>query len=327
MGHTAGPAATCFTNQTCTVCGTVLAPAAHTPGPAATCTTAQTCTICGTIITAATGHTFGAWTISVMPTTTTTGIKEETCSVCGTTVSATIAKLVTDPTGTGSVTDLPELPDGQDYDLGINSDSALEINIETTDDDLYAVAGTNYGYKVELWITENGERIKQYDNDKTVNLSLAVPENIDENNFTLYRLNGAKLERVDPSEYTVEGRTVTLKTELPVELVFHEPEPEKWEMPWWLWVIIALSIALIIAIILLIVKKHRDDDDDNNRRVVQNANGSGASGRNGTGGGIYYGDILGRLDEHDRQISALQNQNYDPDGFYEEVHLSRKAKK
>ena len=92
----AGPAATCLTAQTCTVCGTELAPAfghdlqhheaqaatcteigwnaydtcsrcdyttykeiaakGHTAGPAATCLTAQTCTVCGTELEAALGH-------------------------------------------------------------------------------------------------------------------------------------------------------------------------------------------------------------------------------------------------------------------------------
>ena len=95
-GHTAGPAATCLTSQTCTVCGTELKAAlghdlqhyeaqaatctkigwdaydtcsrcdystyveiaakGHTAGPAATCLTPQTCTACGTELKAALGH-------------------------------------------------------------------------------------------------------------------------------------------------------------------------------------------------------------------------------------------------------------------------------
>ncbi len=38
--------------------GSVIAKTNHTPGPAATCTTAQTCTVCGTTLNAATGHNY-----------------------------------------------------------------------------------------------------------------------------------------------------------------------------------------------------------------------------------------------------------------------------
>ncbi len=55
--HTAGPAATCETPQTCTVCGKELAPATgHTPGPEATCAAPQTCTVCGKELAPATEH-------------------------------------------------------------------------------------------------------------------------------------------------------------------------------------------------------------------------------------------------------------------------------
>ncbi len=98
-GHTAGAAATCTSNQVCTVCGVEIAPAkghnyltetvlptcnemgyakhtclncggsytdsqtppkGHTAGAAATCTSDQVCTDCGTVLAKATGHTAGA---------------------------------------------------------------------------------------------------------------------------------------------------------------------------------------------------------------------------------------------------------------------------
>ena len=56
-GHTPGTAATCTTNQYCTVCGEKLADAkGHTPGAEATCTAPQTCTVCGDTVKAALGH-------------------------------------------------------------------------------------------------------------------------------------------------------------------------------------------------------------------------------------------------------------------------------
>ena len=113
-GHTAGPAATCLTSQTCTACGTELKAAlghdlqhheaqaatcteigwdaydtcsrcvystyieiaakGHVPGAEPTCVTPQTCTVCGTELKAALGHTEGP-----EPTCT----EAQVCTVCG----------------------------------------------------------------------------------------------------------------------------------------------------------------------------------------------------------------------------------------------------
>ena len=113
-GHMAGPAATCLTSQTCTVCGTELKAAlghdiqhheaqaatcteigwnaydtcsrcdyttyaeiaakGHIPGAEPTCVTPQTCTVCGMELKAATGHTKGP-----EPTCT----EAQVCTVCG----------------------------------------------------------------------------------------------------------------------------------------------------------------------------------------------------------------------------------------------------
>ncbi len=74
--HTAGPAATCTTPQTCTVCKTEIQPkAAHTAGPAATCTTPQTCTVCKTEIQPKAAHTPGPAATCTTP---------QTCTVCKT---------------------------------------------------------------------------------------------------------------------------------------------------------------------------------------------------------------------------------------------------
>lgn len=71
--HTPGDAATCTTDQTCTVCGKVLAEAAHTPGDAATCITDQTCTVCGEVLAKGT-H---------IPGDEATCTTDQTCTVCG----------------------------------------------------------------------------------------------------------------------------------------------------------------------------------------------------------------------------------------------------
>ncbi len=127
-GHTPGAAATCTTNQTCTVCDAILnaklghtvgnavmenkteatcteagsydmvvycatcgeklsttpytitAPG-HTPGAVATCTEDQTCTVCGEVLAAKLGHDYDS--VVTAPTCMQNGYTIHTCSVCG----------------------------------------------------------------------------------------------------------------------------------------------------------------------------------------------------------------------------------------------------
>ena len=75
LGHTAGAAADCVSDQTCTVCGEVLATAlGHTAGAAADCENDQTCTVCGEVLATALGHTAGAAADCE---------NDQTCTVCG----------------------------------------------------------------------------------------------------------------------------------------------------------------------------------------------------------------------------------------------------
>ncbi len=79
-GHTRGDAATCTTDQICTVCETVLVAASHTPGPKATCIDDQICTVCETVLATATGvHTPGAKA---------TCTTDQTCKVCEAVIEA-----------------------------------------------------------------------------------------------------------------------------------------------------------------------------------------------------------------------------------------------
>ncbi len=119
-GHTAGAAATCTTNQVCTVCGKELAAMlghayqsvttlptcttggytthtcsrcgdvykdgiveakGHTAGAEATCTTNQVCTVCGTELAPEKGHNYNA--VVTEATCTTGGYTTHTCSNCG----------------------------------------------------------------------------------------------------------------------------------------------------------------------------------------------------------------------------------------------------
>lgn len=120
-GHTEGDAATCTTDQTCRVCGAILAtrlghdhlasvtlqptcteqgvmthtcsrcedsytrsiaPNGHTPGAEATCTEAQLCTVCNARLTDKLGHNYG--TRLVEPTCLERGYNLHECSRCGT---------------------------------------------------------------------------------------------------------------------------------------------------------------------------------------------------------------------------------------------------
>ena len=101
-GHTPGAAATCTTNQTCTVCSVELAPATgHTPGAAATCNAAQTCTVCSVELAPATNHTEGTpVTENDVPATCTVDGGYDTvvyCSACNTELS----RVHTNVTATG----------------------------------------------------------------------------------------------------------------------------------------------------------------------------------------------------------------------------------
>jgi len=119
-GHTPGKAATCITDQTCEICGTVLKGAlghfyetsvanatctdegfllhtcmdcghsykdnfvpanGHTGGAEATCTTDQTCTVCGAVVVERLGHNYIA--VVTEPTCEEQGYTTHTCSRCG----------------------------------------------------------------------------------------------------------------------------------------------------------------------------------------------------------------------------------------------------
>ena len=83
-GHKAAPGTTCTEDQTCTVCGAVIAAAGeHTPGAEATCTEGQTCTVCGTEIVPALGHDM-TYVPGVDATETEDGSREHwDCGTCG----------------------------------------------------------------------------------------------------------------------------------------------------------------------------------------------------------------------------------------------------
>ena len=73
--HVPGPAATCTTPQTCTICGEVLVLATgHTPAPISDCEQPQTCSVCGEVLAPASGHT---------PSGEVSCITSVTCTTCG----------------------------------------------------------------------------------------------------------------------------------------------------------------------------------------------------------------------------------------------------
>jgi hypothetical protein len=239
-----------------------------------------------------------------------------------------IEKLVSSGGGEAEVTDLPPLEEGKLYDL--------EVSIESTDD-MYNVSGTNCGYKIALFITEDGERIGEYDQNKTVTLSLVIPDKIDEETFSLYKVEGDTLRLIDPSEYTVNGRIVTLKTELAAEIVFHNDEaPDEGGVPWWLWLILALVLLLLIAIVAFVVIRNNKDDDE---EAVAASSGSGSSSGAAGGAGSSAGGANGaysanngaapyddsatkaQLAKHEREIKELQEMDRfsDDDGFYDDA--------
>ena len=81
-------AATCTTDgeetETCTICGAIntrpIAALGHTAGTAATCTTDQTCVRCDYVFEEALGHSFGDWTETIPATETTEGEEKRYCT-------------------------------------------------------------------------------------------------------------------------------------------------------------------------------------------------------------------------------------------------------
>ncbi|MDE7087416.1 MAG: hypothetical protein K2O67_04405, partial [Clostridia bacterium] len=270
----------------CSVCNhvivaqTVVPAKGHTPGTDATCTEPQKCTVCGDQLTAALGHDWSTvwstdetnhwhicsrcdelnaqaahtydWVITKEPTEEETGLKENLCTVCGNKDGEEeLAKLVVDDNG--SVSDLPKLPDNQDYDLEIAvKESESKYNIE----------GLNKGYLVELFIVD-GEDRNPYDDSKDVTLKLVIPDGMED--FTLYKMSGDRLTEISADEYTVSDGVVTIRTTLPSEFVFNAPIPEQPSagIPWWVWLLVVLGSATLLAIIIVIIvvaKKKKNDD-------------------------------------------------------------------
>jgi hypothetical protein len=298
LPHTPGDAATCTTNQICQVCKEEVAPAlGHTPGAEATCTDPQICTVCKTELVAPLGHKYGNWEVIKQPTEEEHGVQQRTCTVCGYLQQEEIVMPVSSKGGEGSASGLPALTEG-DYDL--------EIDVRASSD-LYNIKGTNEGYQIELFITKDGEIVGTYDQTRMVNLTLAIPDNIDENDLKLYRVVDNVLTLIDPSEYTVNGRMVSIRTELRVELVFHNDEvatKSEAGVPWWIWLLIALAVLVIVAIIILIAKKRSHDDDE---AVV-------ADGYDDT-------ETKRQLARQERRLRNLEQQSHptDSDGFYDDV--------
>jgi len=73
LGHVPGEAATCTTDQICTICEEVLVEAGHTLGAEATCTDDQVCMVCHVVIAEALGH---------VPGSIATCTEAQTCTVC-----------------------------------------------------------------------------------------------------------------------------------------------------------------------------------------------------------------------------------------------------
>ena len=123
-GHTLGPDATCTEDQTCIVCGALIASAGgHNivtdPAVPATCTEdgkmeGSHCSVCGEVFEAQEivpklGHDYGAYSQTKAPTCTTLGEEKATCSRCGAETTRTVAALghssVTDPAVSATCTE------------------------------------------------------------------------------------------------------------------------------------------------------------------------------------------------------------------------------
>ncbi len=200
--------------------------------------------------------------------------------------------------GNGSVGDLEPIAPGQEYKLDL---------VVKESDTLYNVGGENKGYVAELWILEGGEKVGQYDDSKTVSLTLKIPEGM--TNFSLYKVIGDRLAPISEENYTVNGNgTVTVRTTLTAEIVFHAEETAV-GFPWWAWLLIVVAIVVLIvavvALVLAIRKSKSVAGVTENTVVIDNTENTD--------------EIKRRLKEHEDQINELLNR--DNGGFSDIVRV------
>ena len=196
--HTPGAAATCTTDQICTVCEKVLeTKKGHTAGAAATCTTDQVCTVCDAVLKEKTGHT---WT----PATTEA---PKTCSVCGATEGE---KLPSEGTTTVS-TSISNYATANGWE-----NSKLYATLNMNADITVTVSGTpvgEYGQNTGKYYESNGSwRIYQNEVPSvtittTEGTIVSVKITYSTKNDGILTLNGENVE--SGQVVTVNGTTVT----------------------------------------------------------------------------------------------------------------------
>ncbi len=125
--------ATGVKTYTCCTCGAVktetIPKKDHTPGPAATCLSAQTCTVCGVQLASSTWHKFDSGTITKRPTCMEEGIRTYTCIYCGHTETEPVSRSNSHTPGAEATCTSPQKcidcgeqlapPTGHNFDNGI----------------------------------------------------------------------------------------------------------------------------------------------------------------------------------------------------------------
>ena len=125
--------ATGVKTYTCRTCGVTktesIAAKGHTPGPAATCLSAQTCTVCGVQLASSTWHKFDSGTITKWPTCMEEGIRTYTCIYCGHTETEPVSRSNSHTPGAEATCTSPQKcidcgeqlapPTGHNFDNGI----------------------------------------------------------------------------------------------------------------------------------------------------------------------------------------------------------------
>ena len=125
--------ATGVKTYTCRTCGVTktesIAAKGHTPGPAATCLSAQTCTVCGVQLASSTWHKFDSGTITKRPTCMEEGIRTYTCIYCGHTETEPVSRSNSHTPGAEATCTSPQKcidcgeqlapPTGHNFDNGI----------------------------------------------------------------------------------------------------------------------------------------------------------------------------------------------------------------
>ena len=216
--------------------------------------------------------------------------------------------------------------DDGSIDLPVDIDVVFKVTQSQTDSDYSSLAGMKYGYWAQLWNRNpDGTLGDEFTGTMNCILTLKIPTEIIEAIRGGEAINRDKIAEAlnvyyvdgDGDFIKVKAFTIAQKEDeswivkfnynekFRAEVVFSAPgveqsEPEKAGIPWWVWVIIGIGGATLLAIIIVIIvvaKKKKGDNTPTDN-----------------------GELLSRMDSQEQKIDELLTRS-DDGGFNTPVEL------